>query len=318
MKSFILLAVAAAALVCGPAQAAEPYPSRVATLYVSFGPGGAGDILGRAVSREMSNTMGQAVVVENRPIPHVAPALVAKAKPDGYSMIVLGGGSALNAALFKALPYDPINDLQHISTVASFSFVFAVPSDSPFNSIGDLIAWAKANPGKLNIGAARLGSTQNLTAELLKTTAGIDAVIIPYRTPAALITALRAKDVHVVIETVSPLMSQIAAKSVRPLAMTSIQRFPALPDVPTVNETLPGFESTAWLGISAPAGISPDIVAYLNQQIRLAVATPAVQKTLGDVGMVAESSTPEEMSQRMQADVAKWRGVLDKAGIPRQ
>jgi tripartite-type tricarboxylate transporter receptor subunit TctC len=287
-------------------------------MYVAFGPGGAGDIVARAVSREMTASLHQPVVVDNRPAPMVADTLVAKSKPDGYSLMATGSGTALTAALFRSPPYDLFKDFAHVSTMAFFSLALVTAADSPFKSVADVIAQAKAQPGKLNIGTVRIGSTQNLTAELFRTLAGIEVVLVPYRSTADLVTALRSRDVQVAVEIVSPLLGQIRAGTLRPLAVTSTQRFGGLPEVPTVAETLPGFDATSWIGISVAAGTPPRIVATLNRHIGLAVASPAVQKVLGEAGMLAQASTPEAMTQRLKDDLLKWRGVIDKAGIERQ
>lgn len=312
-----LLALAAAAC-AGRAWSADAYPSRAVTLYVANGPGGAGDIVARAYTKEMTLAMHQAVVIENRPAPMIAPQLTARAKPDGYTLMAAGGGTALTTALFRQLPYDLQKDFVHVSTTGFFNIAFLVADGSPFKSMNDVIAFAKAHPGQLNIGSIRLGSTQNLVAEMFKARAGIDVVVVPYRTTADLVTATRTKDVGVIVEIVSPILSQIASKVLRPLAITSAQRYAGMPAVPTVAETIPGFEATSWTGVSAPAGTPPEIVAYLNRQVNAALAQPAVQKIARDNGMLVRGSTPQEMAQAIQSDIALWRGVIDKAGIPLQ
>jgi tripartite-type tricarboxylate transporter receptor subunit TctC len=185
--------------------------------------------------------------------------------------------------------------------------------------VADVLAFARANPGKLNIGTVRVGSTQNLAAEMFKSMAGIDAVIIPYKTTAEIISALRSKDLHVAIEILPPILGQVTGKVVKPLAMTSNTRFPGLPDVPTLSESgVPGFDASSWNGVSVPAKTPSAIVERLAAEIQKAVASPEVQKELQGLGMVARASTPEQMTQRMTSDMAKWKAVIDKAGIPKQ
>ena len=299
--------------------AAQTYPAKPITFYVAFAPGGAGDIVARMVSRKMSESMGQPIVVENRPAPMVAPLAVAKAKPDGYTLLMAGSGTALTQVLFKTMPYDLMGDFTHVSSLASFDLSLITGGQSDFNSVADVLAFAKANPGKLNIGTVRVGSTQNLAAEMFKSMAGIDALIIPYKTTAEIISALRAKDIHVAIEILPPILGQVTGKVVKPLAMTSAARFPGLPDVPTLAEKeVPGFEASSWNGVSVPAKTPPAIVDRLASEIQKAVASSEVQKELQALGMVARSSTPEQMTQRMKGDMAKWKAVIDKAGIPKQ
>lgn len=305
------------ASLCG-AVAAQAYPSRPITLYVAFAPGGAGDIVARVVSKEMSKTLGQPFVIENRPVPGMAVNTLKKAKPDGYALMVAGNGTALSQSLFKVLPYDVTKDFVHISTMAFFDLALVVDGDSPFKSVPDILAYAKARPGTLNIGTVRLGSTQNLSAELFKSMTGIDAVIVPFKTTSEILTGLRAKDIHLAFEIVPPILSQFAAGSVRPLAVTSNRRFPGLPQVPTLGETVAGFEVTSWNGISAPVGTPPAVVEKLAKAIQQAVASPEVQRDLQALGMFARASTPEQMAERMRSDIAKWGAVIEKAGIERQ
>lgn len=309
---------AAVAITCGTV-VAQTYPTKPITLYVAFAPGGAGDIVGRAVARKMGESMGQPMIIENRPAPMIAPSTVAKAKPDGYTLVMVGSGTALTQVLFNNVPYDVMGDFQHVSSLASFDLALLSSTDSKFKNAADVIAFAKANPGKLNIGTVRIGSTQHLTAEMFKSMAGIDAVIIPYKTTAEIISALRAKDVHVAFEILPPVLGQVAQKVLKPIAVTSSKRFPGLPDVPTVTESgVPGFEASSWNGVSLPANTPRPIVDYLAKEIDKAVTSPEVQKELQAIGMVARSSTPEQMTERMRGDMAKWKGVIDKAKILKQ
>jgi tripartite-type tricarboxylate transporter receptor subunit TctC len=313
---------AAMALVCasGCASVGAPsYPARPIQLFVAFAPGGAGDIVARLVAKKMGENMGQPIVIENRPSPVVAVATVAKAKPDGYTLVMAGSGTALTSGLFKSLPYDLLGDFTHVSTLASFDLALLTGPQSGFNSTAEVLAFARANPGKLNIGTVRIGSTQHLTAELFKSMAGIDAVIVPYKTTADIIAALRAKDVQVAMEILPPILGQVTGNNVRALAVTSSSRFAGLPEVPTLAESgVPGFEAASWNGISVPARTPPAIVHRLATEIDAAIRSPEVQKGLQAVGMVARASTPEQMALRMKSDMAKWKAVIDKAGIPRQ
>ena len=243
---------------------AQPYPAKPIQLVVAFAPGGAGDLVARLVARKMAESTGQPVVIENKPVPVAAVSMVAHAKPDGYTLLMAGSGTALTSALFAKLPYDLMGDFIHVSTLASFDLTLITGSQSGFNSVADVLAYARAHPGKLNIGTVRVGSTQNLAAEMFKAMAGLDAVIVPYKTTGEIISAMRSKDVHVAIEMLPPMLGQIAGKSVKALAVTSGKRFPGLPAVPTLAESgLPGFEASSWNGITVPAGTPPDVVSRL-------------------------------------------------------
>jgi tripartite-type tricarboxylate transporter receptor subunit TctC len=298
---------------------AQSYPAKPIQLFVAFAPGGAGDIVARLLAKKMGENMGQPVIVENRPSPVVAVVTVAKAKPDGYSLMMAGSGTALSSVLFKSLPYDLMGDFTHVSTLASFDLALIASSQSGFNSVAEVLAYAKASPGKLNIGTVRIGSTQHLAAEMFKSMAGIDAVLVPYKTTAEIISALRSKDVQVAMEILPPVLGQITGKNVKALAVASHSRFPGLPEVPTMSESgIPGFEASSWNGISVPANTPVAIVNRLAREIEAAIASPDVQKELRAIGMVARSSSPDEMSQRMKSDMAKWKTVIEKAGIPQQ
>ncbi|MES2944459.1 MAG: tripartite tricarboxylate transporter substrate-binding protein [Pseudomonadota bacterium] len=303
---------------CAPGHALS-YPVKPIQLFVAFAPGGAGDIVARLVAKKMSENMGQPVIIENRPSPVVAVVTVAKARPDGYTMMMAGSGTALTSVLFKSLPYDLMADFQHVSTLASFDLSLITSGQSGFSSVTEVLAYAKTNPGKLNIGTIRVGSTQNLVAEMFKSMAGIDAVIVPYKTTSEIIAALRSRDIQLAMEILPPVLGQITGKNVKALAVTSNSRFPGLPEVPTLSESgIPGFEASSWNGISVPAHTPPSVVSRLAKEIETAIASPEVQKELQAVGAVARSSSPEQMTQRMKSDMAKWKTVIEKAGIPRQ
>lgn len=318
-----VLAAGALALVASAAPAAsgaaQSYPSKPIQLYVAFAPGGAGDIVARLVARKMAERMGQPFVIENRPSPVVAALTVAKAKPDGHSVVMAGSGTALTSALFKRLPYDLMGDFRHVSTLASFDLALVSNEKTGFKSVGDLVAYARANPGKLNIGTVRVGSTQNLTAEMFKSMANIDVTIVPFKTTAEVVTAVRANEVQAAIEILPPILAQITGNNVKALAVTSSRRFAGLPQVPTVAESgIAGFEASSWNGLSVPARTPPEVIDCLAREVTLAIASPELQKELQALGMVGESSTPEQMTRRMKNDIAKWRGVIEKAGIPLQ
>jgi tripartite-type tricarboxylate transporter receptor subunit TctC len=310
---------ACALLALAPWSSAQSYPARPITLVVAFAPGGTGDLVGRVVAKKMSEGLGQQVVIENRPVPVAAVSMVARAKPDGYTLLMAGSGTALTSALFNKLPYDLMGDFIHVSTLASFDLVLVTDAQSGLTSVADVIAKAKAHPGKLNLGTVRVGSTQNLTAEMFKAMAGIDVVIVPFKNTGDIVSAMRTRDVQVSIEMLPAMLSQLRGGTVKALAVTSNKPFPGLPEVPALSDAgVPGFEASSWNGIAVPAGTPPAVVERLQREVAKAVASPEVQKELQSFGAVGKAGTPEEMAKRMRADIAKWGAVIDKAGIPRQ
>ena len=296
-----------------------PYPVKPVRLLVAFAPGGAGDIVARLVARKLGERMGQPVVVENRPGPMAAMAMAAKAPADGYTLVMTTSGTALSSVLFNSVPYYLMNDFTHVSTLASFDLVLLTGARSGLQSAAQVLSYAKANPGKLNIGTISVGSTQHLAAELFKAMAGIDAVVVPYKSTADVLLALRAADVQVALEILPPVLGQIAGKDVRALALTSTHRFAGLPDVPTLTEgAIPGFEASSWNGISVPGKTPPAIVARLAKEVEAVIGMPDVQRELQGLGMVARASSPGQMAEHVKAEMAKWKTVIEKAGIPRQ
>ena len=315
----VLMLLFAAGLSPLPALA-QAYPAKPVTLVVAFAPGGAGDIVARIVARKMGESLGQPVLVDNRPVPVAAVSTVARAKPDGYTLLMAGSGTALTSALFDKLPYDLMGSFIHVSTLASFDLTLVAGGRAGgLRSVAEVLAYARANPGKLNIGTVRVGSTQNLAAEMFKAMTGIDALIVPFKSTAEIVGALQSGEVHVAIEILPAVLSQIRGKTLVPLAVTSSQRFAGLPAVPTLAESgVPGFDVASWNGIAVPAGTPAAVVDRLAREIAKAVDAPEVQKQLLAAGAAGKASTPEQMSERMRADIGKWRAVIDKAGIPRQ
>jgi tripartite-type tricarboxylate transporter receptor subunit TctC len=300
--------------------AAQDYPSRTVTIVVPYGPGGAGDLTARVFAQKMTQQTKASVIILNRPGAGFvnSATMVAHAKPDGYTIFLLGGGTAVATQLFKRLPYT-MSDFKHVSSISSFDLVLLANGQSHFRTVADLIAYAKAHPGRVNIGTIATGSTQNLAADLFKSMAGIDAQIVPYDSTSQVVTALRGGEIQAAFEIMPSVIGQIASKSLIALAATGEKRFAGLPDVPTLGESgLKGYEATSWNGLSVPAGTPDAIVDALAKHIADAVSAPDVQKKLLDLGAEAHSSTPAEMTQRVQKDQDKWKVVIDRAGIPRQ
>jgi tripartite-type tricarboxylate transporter receptor subunit TctC len=320
--SKVLSWAATLALAVGATTAtAQGYPTKPVRIVVPFGPGGVADISARAVAQKMGESMGQQVIVENKPSAGgiLASETVAKAEPDGYTLLFITNGNSVSESLFKSLPYNSVKDFAPVSTVGFFDFVFVVKNDSDIKSMGDLLARMRANPGKLNIGTINPGSGQHLSAELFKSMSGVDAQIITYKSTPEVITAVISGQVQVGLDIVAPVMAQVKGGTLRMIAVSSKQRSPILPDVPTAAESgVPGYESESWNGVAAPVKTSPAIVERLNKEVRAAVASPDVKKRLQDLGIDARAGTPEQLRERLVADIAKWRAVIEKANIPRQ
>jgi tripartite-type tricarboxylate transporter receptor subunit TctC len=300
---------------------AQNYPTKPIRVIVGFGPGGVADLTVRVVAQKLSAQLGQQVLVENRPSAGgiVAADAVAKAEPDGYTLLLMSNGNAVSASLFKSLPYDTTADFASVITMGSFDIAMVVKSDSKWKSVQDVLAYGKANPGKLNIGTINVGSTQNLSAELFKGMSGIDAVIVPYKGSPDVLVALRGNDVQVAFDMLAPLVSQMKSGVVRVLAITSDRRFPGLPDVPTIAESgVPGYQASSWNAISAPAKTPRPIIERLNKEINTALADPEVKAKLLELGVVARGGAPEDLKSLLASDIEKWRGVIERAKIPKQ
>jgi len=288
---------------------------------VPFAAGGVADITARVLSQKMSETLGQQVLVENRPSAGgiVASEAVARAEPDGHTLLFITNGNAVSATLFKSLPYDTVNDFAPVSTVGFFDLVLVVDSASTIGSVRELIAFARANPNKFNVGTINPGSTQNLAAELFKSMAGVDAQVVPFKATPAVIVALKGNDVQAAFEFLTPVLPQIKGGTLRALAVTSAKRFPGLPDVPTVAESgVPGYQASSWNGVAAPAKTPRPVIERLNREVNAALADPEVRKRLSALGVEVRPGTPEALRELLVAEIAKWKVVIERAKIPKQ
>ena len=301
-----------------PAQSG--YPAKPIRLLVPFGPGGVGDITSRAVTQKMSEAMNQQIIIDNRPSAGgiVATETVAKSEPDGYTLYLMNNTNAVSAAMFKKLPYDTVKDFQMVSTIGGFSLGVLVSPESPVKSLKDLVAQAKTNPGKFNIGSINIGTTQYLAGELLKSMAALDATTVPFNNTAGVLTALRGNSVQVALEFLPPVLGQVRANSLRAIAVTSRTRFALLPDVPTLAESgLPGYEVNSWNGIAVAAKTPAAIVERLNKKIHAAVNSPQIKQRFQELGVEQNLSTPDGMKKLLIDEIAKWNALIDKAKIPR-
>ena len=318
LQQLVLIAVAA----CSTAAFAQgSYPSRPIRFLVPFGPGGVGDITARAVAQKMSAALGQQVIIDNRPSAGgiIATEIVAKAEPDGYTLLLLNNSHAISQTLFRKLPYDATKAFVPVSTISTFSVVILVPPDSKLRSLKDLIAQAKASPGKLAMGTIQIGSTQHLSSELFKSMAGIDILHVPFTNSGAVQTALRGNQVQIAFEITAPVIGQIKSGGLRALAASPAKRFAGLPDVPTVAEAgVPGYQVSSWNGIAVPAKTPKAIVNRLNQAAVDAVNSPDIRSRFQELGAESRPDTPEGFQKFFAAEVAKWRKVIEGANIPQQ
>ena len=300
---------------------AQAYPAKTLRVVVPFAAGGVGDLTARAVAAGLAQRLGQAVVIDNRPGAGgvVAADTVARAAPDGYTLFLLSNGTAVAASLFKTLPYDTLTAFTPVSTLGFFDIAVLVPADSPFRTLRQLSAHARAHPGQLNIGSINVGSTQHLATALFKSIAAVDAQVVPFNGTPALITALRGHQVDAGVEILGPVLPQVRSGALRVLAVAGERRSVMLPDVPTAVESgVPGFVASSWNALALPARTPRAVVDRLQQAVAEVLATPAVQQQLRTLNVEPRASTPEQAAALLKADIERWHAVIDRAGIPRQ
>ena len=300
---------------------AEGFPSKPVTLIVPFAPGGIADLTARAVAQAMAATLGQAEVVDNRPSAGsiVASQAVLSATPDGHTLLLMSNAHAVSATLLRKLPYDVQKDFAPIALMASFDLALFVNAASRFAALAQFIAAARAQPGKLTIGSIAVGSTQHLAAELFKSRAGIDALVVPYKGTPNVLGALRSGEIDLAVEILGPWLAQVQGGALRALATSSSHRAAALPDVPTVAQAgIASFDVSSWNGLAAPARTPPAAIARLNQAANDALLQPAVQRQLQALGVRSEGGTPQQMAELLAHEIARWGDVIRRARIEPQ
>ncbi|MEI2415096.1 tripartite tricarboxylate transporter substrate binding protein [Orrella sp. JC864] len=302
---------AAATIACtlaAPA-AAQSWPERPITLVAPFTPGGTTDIVARAVALQLQKQLGQTVVVENKPGAGgtLGAGIVARAKPDGYTLLLANVGHTAAAVLYKNLPYDFVRDMTQITTVANVPNVLVVPKTLPVDDVKGLLEYAKANPGRIDYGSAGIGTTQHLSAELLKKETGLQAVHVPFKGAAPMMTDLIAGRLTFAVDSAASAATQIAGGGVKPLAVTGLERTKFLPDVPTLDESgVPGYQMTTWYSLAAPKGLPEDIVARIRQAVVDGLQDPAMQRALE--GMAAEPGgmPTDEFQAFVEQETRRW------------
>lgn len=301
------------------AQAQTPFPSRPLRIIVPFGAGGVADLTARAVGPALAAQLGQAVVIDNRPGAGgiVAGELVAKAEPDGHTLLLMSNGTAVSAGLFKTMPFNPRTDFAPVSLLGLFDMAIVVPETSPHKSLAEWMAFGRAHPGKLNIGTVQIGSTQHLAAELLRSQANLIAQIVPYNGTPALIQALRGGQIDAAVEILGPLKTQIHAKAVRLLGVMGENRPKDWPQTPAVRE-LPGLSSfnvSSWNALAAPGKTPKAIVERLSSEVAKLLSMPEMVQRLASFNVQARHSTPGQLAQLLDTDIRRWTDVIQKAGL---
>ncbi len=321
-RRHLLPLLAYGALPCAWAQTSSPFPNKALRIVVPFGAGGVADLTARAVAQKISENLGQAVVIDNRPGAGgiVAGELVAKAPPDGHTLLLMSNGTAVSAGLFKSLPFNPRTDFAPVSLLGLFDIAIVVPESSPHKTLAELVSFGRTNPGKLNIGTINIGSTQHLAAELFRSQANLITQIIPYNGTPAVINALRGGQVDAVAEILGPLKPQINAKAVRLLGVMGATRPKDQPQVPAVRE-LPGlsnFNVSSWNALAAPSKTPKAVVDRLSVEVAKVLSEPEMVQRLASFNVEAKASTPAQLAQLLDADIKRWGDVIQKAGIPQQ
>jgi tripartite-type tricarboxylate transporter receptor subunit TctC len=320
---FRITRVAAMAVVLAASQAlaADDYPGRPIKFLQGFAPGGNADVITRVLGDEMSKSLGQPVVPEARPGAggNLASEQVARAAPDGYTIVLLTTAHVISPALYKSLSFDPVKDFEFVSTVSDFPFLVVVNAESRFKTVKDLTEAARASPGAVTVGTAGIGTGQHMGAELFASSIGTKFVHVPFRGDAAAVTALLGSTVDFIVAPGTAVLGNIEGGKFRALAITGRERWSPLPNVPTIAETVAAnYEMMAWVGVATTRGVPRPVVDKLNQELRRVIALPNVQERLRGLGGIPNSSTPEQMTDKVKAHVARWIDVADKAGIQRQ
>jgi tripartite-type tricarboxylate transporter receptor subunit TctC len=311
-----LLASLPAAALAARSAGAQSYPARPVRLLEGYGAGGAPDVIARLIGQRLSERLGQPVVIDNKPgaSGRIATDAVAKSPPDGYTLLLIVSVNAVDAAIKDRLPYDFIRDIAPIAGIYRMPLVMAVHPSFPATTVAEFIAHAKANPGKVNMASAGIGTGPHIAGELFQIQAGVSLFHVPYRGVQAL-NAVVAGQVPLYFSVAASSLPQIKAGKLRALAVTPASRSPALPDVPAMAEFLPGYDYSAWYGLGAPAGTPPDVVARINREVNAALADPAFVRQLTDLAGIPLPGTPADFARLIATDAEKTAKVIEVANI---
>ena len=298
------------------AAAADAFPTHPIRWIVGYPPGGTTDIIARVVGQYLSEHLGQQVVIDNRPGAgnNIGTELVLKSAPDGYTVLLVNPANAINATLYPKLPFDLLADWTPIAGIARVPNVMEVHPSVPAKTVAEFIAYAKANPAKINMASSGSGTSVHLSGELFKSMTGIDMTHVPYKGAAPALNDLLAGQVQVMFDNLPSSIAHIKSGELRALGVTTLTRNPALPDVPPIADTVPGYEASAWFGMAGPKGVPADVVDKLNQTINAAIADPTVKTRLADLGGQPLPGTPAEFGKLQADETAKWAKVVKASG----
>jgi tripartite-type tricarboxylate transporter receptor subunit TctC len=314
-------AVAAGALLPSAAFAQTKWPTQPVKVILPFGAGGVADVTARIVGEKLGAKLGQRFVIENVPAAGGIQAAqnVLREPADGNTVALFSNGTAVSVGLFNKLAFDPVKQFAPVSSMGFFDFIFVTGASKPYKTMGDLLKFARANPGKLNIGTIVIGSTQNLTGQLFKSMAGVDAAIVPFKTTPDLMLATMNGDIDLMIDAYAAVKTNVADGKLRALGSSGPTRSEAHPDIPTVAEGgVPGFDVVSWNAFFVKADTPKEVIATLNAAMREVLSDPDTRKRALELGIVTRASTPEELSKRLTDDIARWSGVIAKAGIEKR
>jgi tripartite-type tricarboxylate transporter receptor subunit TctC len=292
------------------------YPKRTVRFIVGYPAGGATDILARLIGQRLSERLGQQFVIENKPGAgnNIGTETVVNAEPDGYTVLLVNPANAINASLYAHLNFDFIRDIAPVAGFARVPNVMVVPPDFPAKTVAEFIAYAKANPGKVNMASSGNGTSVHLSGELFKTMTGVEMLHVPYRGAAPAITDLLSGRVQVMFDNMPSSISHIKSGSLRALAVTTATRSPELPDVPTVGETVKGYEASAWFGMGAPKNTPAEIIAKLNNEVNAILDEPEMKARIAELGGVSMAGSPADFGNTIAAETEKWEKAVEFAG----
>jgi tripartite-type tricarboxylate transporter receptor subunit TctC len=312
----LLAALSVAAIEPAAAQSADNYPNRPVKLVVGFAAGGPTDLLARIIGQWLTDRLGQQFVVENRPGAgsNLATEAVVNAAPDGYTILIIATGNAINTSFYDKLPFDFVRDIAPVAGLARVPSVMAINPQVPAKTVAEFITYAKANPGKINAASGGTGTAVHLAAELFKTMAGVELVHVPYRGLAPALTDLISGQVQLMFGDMPSSIQHVRAGSVRALAVTTAARSPVMPDLPTVAETVPGYEASAWFGLGVPKGTPAAIVAKLNREVNAGLTDPKLSERIAQIGAAPIIVSPPEFETFIAAETKKWASAVKASG----
>ncbi len=299
----------------GSASAAD-YPVRPVKWIVPYPPGGTTDVLARIMAQRLTEKMGQTFIVENKPGGgnNIGTEAVINAAPDGYTMLLVNPAHGINASLYKNLPFNVIRDIAPVAGMVRTPNVMVVTDSLPVKNVAEFIAYCKANPGKINMASSGSGTSVHLSGELFKYMTGCNMTHVPYKGAGPALNDLIAGQVQVLFDNLPSSAPQIKGGRIRALAVTSLAREPSMPNIPTVSDTVPGYEATAWFGIGMPKGTPREVIDKINAEVNLALADPKMRERLADLGGVPIPGTPADFGKIMAEETAKWTKVVEASG----